>query len=295
MIELQRIEPQSWRVELPQIQLAGLTWAGGGSPILMLHGLGDCAKVWQGIGSRLASVGYTCLAPDLRGHGDSDKPEQGYSGSDLAADLEALINHFDLSQVVIMTHSWAARVATVLATIRPEQVQALILIDPFFVGQLPRWLEWTFPILYRTLPFLKLMGPFARSDQAEACARKLKQYRGWSLDQEAAFRANLECRSDGSWGSKFAVQARDQVFADILATTGLTQSLRVPTLLILPDGGLNRMAWQLNPYRRYLAQLQIRSIPGHHWAFLVDPTPVETATLEFLNTLIDESKPVQFE
>ena len=92
----------------------------------------------------------------------------------------------------------------------------------------------------------------------------------------------MEQKPDGSWGSKFVVQARDEIFEDVMRVAGLTKPLDIPTLFLQPKAGVNRTAWQLQPYRTYLKNLQIQKIPGNHWCFLVEPTAFNQAVLGFL-------------
>jgi pimeloyl-ACP methyl ester carboxylesterase len=141
----------------------------------------------------------------------------------------------------------------------------------------------TFPLLYRVLPFLQLMGPFDRYEQAETKARQLKQYRGWSELQQAVFQAGMEQKADGRWGSKFVAQARDEAFEDVLQVAGLTTPLTIPTLFVQPVAGVNRTEWQLRPYRTYLKQVQFETVPGNHWCFLVEPDAFNRAIATFLN------------
>ncbi|MEM7650274.1 MAG: alpha/beta fold hydrolase, partial [Cyanobacteria bacterium P01_A01_bin.70] len=61
---------------------------GTGEAVVMLHGLADHGLVWQSLAAHLSDR-YRCLAPDLRGHGNSSKPpESAYDSQVLAADLE---------------------------------------------------------------------------------------------------------------------------------------------------------------------------------------------------------------
>ena len=183
--------------------------------------------------------------------------------------------------MAVVAHSWAAKVALLWAQRCPDRLRQLILVDPFFVNRLSAVFRPTFPILYRTLPFLKVMGPFADLAQAQTVAQGLKQYRGWSAQQQAVFHAGMVQEADGQWRSKFAITARNGVFDDILQTAGLTAPLATPTTLLLPDEGLNRMAWQTRPYHQYLTQLRVENIPGNHWPHLVE--------LEAFNAAIAES------
>ncbi|MBD2106484.1 alpha/beta hydrolase [Nodosilinea sp. FACHB-13] len=256
---------------------------GDGDPLMLLHGLADHGLVWQSLAETLR-MRYRCLAPDLRGHGDSGKPDDvaAYDALELVDDLEALAIACHVEQLTVVAHSWAAKLALLWAKQQPQRVRRLVLVDPFFVNQLPRWLQPTFPLFYRTLPFLKVIGPFESYEAAESVARTLKQYRGWSPLQAAVFKAGIEQKPDSRWGSKFAIAARNGVFRDTLHRAGLTAELTVPTLLLLPQAGLNRKAWQLKPYRTHLPNLQIHTIPGNHWSHLVEPEGFNQSVADYL-------------
>lgn len=280
-------------VLLDEMLLAYREWYPGGEPVLLLHGLADYGDVWLQLASDLGDR-FHCVAPDLRGHGDSSKPSRvgDYSCDAVMEDLEGLVKYLGWRQVHVVAHSWAAKVAAVWAQRQPERIKSLVLVDPFFIDRFPRWTSVTFPLLYRVLPFLKLLGPFPDREVAERAAKQLKQYRGWSDFQAWVFQGNMEQKDDGTWGSKFAVAARDGVFADTLDRAGLSETIHIPTLFIQPEQGLNRHTWQLKPYQKYCAQLQIRSVPGNHWCFLVEPEAFGQAVGEFLvPQLGEESDP----
>ena len=269
-------------LSLSQVQLSYLEWNQGKEPLLLLHGLADHGLVWSSLGDYLGSK-YHIIAPDLRGHGASSKPEKGYSFAEVIADLEELMSHLGWTEAHILGHSWGGKLAAIWATKHPERFRSLILVDPFFIDKIPSWVKITFPILYRVLPFLKGMGPFASYEEAEKLARKLKQYQGWTPLQQQVFRQGLEQKPDGTWGSKFTIAARNQIFADVMEVAGLTQPLEIPTLLIKPEQGLNRTEWQLKPYKTYLQNLHISEVPGNHWAFLVESEPFNQAVAKFLS------------
>jgi Lysophospholipase len=62
--------------------------------LLLLHGLADSAFVWTTLGNYLSNR-YHIVAPDMRGHGESSKPETGYTFESAIADLEALMAHLN--------------------------------------------------------------------------------------------------------------------------------------------------------------------------------------------------------
>ena len=111
-------------LSLPNIELSYLEWKQGKEPLLLLHGLADHALVWSNLGEHLASR-YHIIAPNLRGHGDSSKPDDKYTFADIIGDLEGLMAHLGWTQAHILGHSWAAKVATIWATQSPQRFRSL--------------------------------------------------------------------------------------------------------------------------------------------------------------------------
>jgi len=275
----------SMRIQLSDVTLVCQTWGNSlNPPVLLLHGLGDTAAVWTDFAARLSDR-YFVIAPDLRGHGDSDKPDRDYGFQVIISDLQQLLKALNLATTPIhlVGHSWTGKLVPMWATQAPEQIRSLVLVDPFFIGKIPTWFRITFPLLYQVLPFIKGMGPFESQDAAIAHAQTMKQYRGWSALQRSAFIASIEPKTGKQWGSKFTIAARDGVFEEVMHVDGLTTELITPTLFIQPQAGLNRTDWQLAPYRRYLKNLTIQSVPGNHWAFLTNPEAFAQAVKPFFD------------
>ena len=273
--------PLRQTLSLPDIQISYLEWNQGNVPLLLLHGLADHALVWSSLGDYL-SEHYHIVAPDMRGHGESSKPDKGYTFTDAIADLEALMEHLGWSDAHVLGHSWTGKVALIWARQHPQRLRSMILVDPIFVWKMPSVMKVTFPLLYRVLPFLQGMGPFASYEQALNQARQLNLYQGWSSLQQRVFQAGIEQKPDGCWGSKFTIPARDQIFEDVMRVAGLTDSINIPTLFIQPETGVNRKNWQLKPYKTYLKNLQICQVPGNHWPFLLQPEAFNQTVQTFL-------------
>ena len=115
-------------------------------PVLLLHGLGVGGSIWQSFARRLLPH-LAAVAPDLRGHGQSDAPESGYAPNDYANDLLELIEtelqpsrqargHSSVP-VPIVGHSLGALVAMRTAELRPDLVSWLVLLDPPLDPDLP--------------------------------------------------------------------------------------------------------------------------------------------------------------
>ncbi|MBD2497066.1 alpha/beta hydrolase [Nostoc sp. FACHB-280] len=263
------------------IQLSYLEWNQGQEPLLLLHGLGDHALVWSSLGAYLGA-NYHIVAPDMRGHGESSKPEKDYSFESAIADLEALMDKLGWSSAHVVSHSWTGKLAVIWARQNPQRVRSMVLVDPIFIWKMPEFLKATFPFLYRFLSFLKGMGPFASYAEAEQIARQLNQYQGWNELQQQVFQGGIEQKPDGSWGSKFTIAARDGIFEDVMRVPGFINPIDTPALFVKSDKGLNRQEWQLKPYKTNLKNLRLCQVPGNHWPFLTEPDSFNRTVAAFL-------------
>jgi pimeloyl-ACP methyl ester carboxylesterase len=277
-------------LKLPNVKLSYLEWNAtsnrennnqASTKLLLLHGLADHALVWGSLAESL-SPDYHIIAPDLRGHGNSTKPDSGYSFQEIIEDLEAFLHSIQWHNVHILGHSWSGKLLPIWATEHPERFQSMILVDPIFISKMPNVFKLTLPIVYRQLDCLKGVGPFESFAAAELNARQLSQYSGWSELQQAVFAGGIEQKSNRMWGSKFTIAARNQIFAAVMETPGFTELIEIPSLLITPEKGVNRMNWQLKPYQAYLKHLKIQNVPGNHWPFLVEPRSFNTVVKQFL-------------
>lgn len=106
-----------------------LEWSTEGVPMVLLHGHGNEAHLWDDFVPAVAEH-YRVLAVDQRGHGDSDwDPEGRYHPEDMADDLERILDHFGIERFVLIGFSMGGRVATVFAGRHPERLAGLVLVD----------------------------------------------------------------------------------------------------------------------------------------------------------------------
>lgn len=120
-------EPKSKRVLANGIDLHYWDWEGSGPTMVMLHPSSASGRIWDWVARELHPR-YRILAPDLRGHGDSAKPSQGYRGEDSAADLEALAAALGLERFILVGNSLGVRVGIIYAAQWPQRVSHLILV-----------------------------------------------------------------------------------------------------------------------------------------------------------------------
>ncbi|MBA3914373.1 MAG: alpha/beta hydrolase [Acidobacteriales bacterium] len=118
-------------------ELAFGFWPGRERPIVALHGLTASHVNFIGIAERL-SGSRAVFAPDLRGRGDSDKPDGPYGMRQHARDVSTLMRTLRLGPSVVVGHSMGAFVAAAVAEQAPDLVSGLVMIDGGFVPALAR-------------------------------------------------------------------------------------------------------------------------------------------------------------
>ncbi|GAC1425665.1 MAG: alpha/beta fold hydrolase [Ktedonobacteraceae bacterium] len=139
------------------VTLHWVQWGEQGPPILCIHGITANAFFFQSLADGLATK-YQVFAYDLRGRGDSDKPEVGYSVPIHATDLAALIDELGLERPIIIGHSLGALIALYFAAHFPDKLSKLVLLDagtPFpwrTPAEQPAWLTATINRLGTTVP-----------------------------------------------------------------------------------------------------------------------------------------------
>ena len=96
--------------------------------MLLLHGIGDSSRTWLDLIPRLARD-HTVIAPDLLGHGASDKPRADYSVAAYANGMRDLLGVLDIDRVTVLGHSLGGGVAMQFAYQFPEHTERLVLVS----------------------------------------------------------------------------------------------------------------------------------------------------------------------
>ncbi len=222
------------RVALDGITLAVKEWPGPakGSAIVCIHGLTANHTCWAPVADAL-SPGHRLIAYDLRGRGESDKPDKGYSLELHGEDLGRLLDHFKLKTAVVMGHSLGAHIALLFAVKHPARVSKLVLVD----GGLDVRAE----ILDSLRPAINRLGvEFPSLEIFLQFIRALPMFEGrWNDYLDRYFRYDVETLPSGAVRSKAAKHAIEEELANLERERLWVwhHQVRCPTLIFrAPDG-----------------------------------------------------------
>ncbi len=110
----------------------------GGPPVVLLHGFGTCAFLWRQLAPALAMAGYTAIAIDLLGHGESDQPDDAAYALDVQADyLARALAALRLPAATLVGQDIGALVALLLVTTPGARVDSVVMLGPPDPDDLP--------------------------------------------------------------------------------------------------------------------------------------------------------------
>jgi len=101
---------------------------GAGPLVVLCHGFPESWYSWRHQLAALAAAGFHAVAPDMRGYGQSDRPEEidRYTLFHLVGDMVGVLDALKAEQAVIVGHDWGAPVAWSAALLRPDRFRAVI-------------------------------------------------------------------------------------------------------------------------------------------------------------------------
>ncbi len=108
------------------------TWGPEEGPIVLcLHGILEQGAAWSEVAIRLAQKGYRVIAPDLRGHGRSDRVGKGgsYNLIDFIADIDAIVENLAGKAFTLVGHSLGSVLAAIFTSIRPQRIKNIVLVE----------------------------------------------------------------------------------------------------------------------------------------------------------------------
>ena len=252
--------------------------AGDGEPLVLLHGWPQNWYCWRRLVPLLP--GRRLIMPDLRGHGWSDAPRDGYDKENLVDDLLALMDVLELDVVGLVGHDWGGWTAFLAGLRTPERFSGLLalgIVHPFQEPTLAKALQ-----AWRGAYQLFLAAPLI----AQAALRASPRFVAAGI---AAATVRSEANSDADrrlYGEVFQDPARARATTQLYRTFLLhelphlqryrQQRLQVPTRLLIGDGDPIGSRAVLTGWESCADDMTVETVPsaGH---FLPEETPAEVA------------------
>ena len=253
--------------------------------IVCIHGLTANHTCWASMADAL-SPAHRLIAYDLRGRGDSDKPEKGYNLESHGRDLGALLDHYGLSKAIIIGHSLGAKIALRFAVTHPERVSKLVLFDGGMDIRPEMWDS--------IAPAVSRLGiEFPSLDMFLELVRRLPMFEGrWNDYLERYFRYDVETLPSGAVRSKAARHAIEEEVTNLQRERLWVwhHQVKCPTLIFrAPDGLLTTTDCLMTQQEgaamaRAIPRSKLVVVPhtNHYTVLLGQNSRVKTALRAFL-------------
>jgi pimeloyl-ACP methyl ester carboxylesterase len=242
---------------------------GSGTPVICLHGVWDWWRYWI----PLVTVGSGSLDNrplfmiDLRGHGASSKPVQGYALDDYAADIIAFVREQGQERVTLIGHSLGALTALLVVGALPERIESLVLEDP--------------PLPFRRGPSEMFRGVYEMRQQTfEQIVDDFTVWRPWTTREQAEASATCLLETAGGVFQAMFDGASDHVTIPVPGVT-----IDAPALVIRAGAGEQRALADegIDPLREALASLRVETLDGtSHTVLRDDPAAYRRLLADFL-------------
>ncbi len=120
------------RVDVGQVELSVQEMGpGDGVPVILWHGFPELGYSWRHQAAALGEAGFLAVVPDLRGYGESDRPEgtAAYGFPHLMGDVVGLINALGHDSAHLAGHDWGGSLAWATSALAPERVRSLMIVN----------------------------------------------------------------------------------------------------------------------------------------------------------------------
>jgi acyl transferase domain-containing protein/acyl-CoA synthetase (AMP-forming)/AMP-acid ligase II/pimeloyl-ACP methyl ester carboxylesterase len=229
-------------VNIRGLRVCLCTWGPKEGPIILcLHGILEQGAAWSEVAIRLAQKGYRVIAPDLRGHGKSDRVDKGgsYSLLDFLGDIDAVVEVLAGKAFTLVGHSLGSVVAAIFTSVRPQLVKNLVLIETILPTE-PKE-EDTAEQLATHLDYLASPPEHPVFANVEAAAERLRQNTpalSKSLAMMLAGRITEPCEGGVRWRWEPLLRTRVGIGFNGIGRSrylGLLKRIQVPITLIYGD------------------------------------------------------------
>jgi pimeloyl-ACP methyl ester carboxylesterase len=289
-----------------QVQLDGIglhvVEEGAGPPVVLCHGFPELAFSWRHQIPVLAREGYRVIAPDMRGFGESSRPQEveAYDVGSLCGDMTGLLDALGEESAIFVGHDWGASLVWSLALLEPARVRAVAGLSVPFVPRAP---AAPIPIMRRHLGEDFYIVWFQEPGPAdEALGRDVRRTLTTSRQWTAAWAQEVgSVLKPPGWLSEDELAVYVRAFERTGFTGGLNWYRNIDRNWELTEPVADRhvvqpaffLTGELDPVRQFMPAAAMQGwvddlraeivVPGTgHWIQQQAPDAVNAALLEFL-------------
>ncbi len=183
--------------------------AGRRRPFILVHGLASNARLWDETAADLAGAGHPVYAIDLRSHGTSDTPPDGYDTATAADDVATVARRLGITGAVLAGQSWGGNVIVEVAARHPRVAAALALVDG-------GWFQPSDAFTSRSEWASAARPPSVDGIRSEDLrARLTRDHPGWSAAAVDATMANLAGHPDGTVTRRLSIDNHMRIALDM--------------------------------------------------------------------------------
>nr|MDJ0578218.1 alpha/beta fold hydrolase [Xenococcaceae cyanobacterium MO_234.B1] len=265
-------------VNIRGLRLCLCTWGPKEGPlVLCLHGIIEQGAAWSEVAIRLAQKGYRVIAPDLRGHGKSDRVGKGgsYNLIDFLGDIDAIVEVLAGKAFTLVGHSLGSVVAAIFASVRPQFVKNLILIETILPTEAPE--EEAAEQLATHLDYLAFPPEHPVFPDVEAAAARLRQATpaiSPSLAMILAERITEPCEGGVRWRWEPLLRTRAGIGFNGIGRSrylGLLKRIKAPITLVYGDKSNFNRKEDLNEQQVAMPNAEKVVLSGGHNLPLEEP------------------------
>ncbi|GLV58321.1 hydrolase [Dictyobacter sp. S3.2.2.5] len=264
---------------------------GEGPLIVLLHGFPEFWYSWRLQVPFLADLGYSVVAPDLRGYNDSDKPTSGYDIPTLLLDIVGLIKGLGYEKAIIIGHDWGGVLAWSFAIAYPEMTEKLVVLNAPHPGAMQRELRTlkqlrkSWYIFAFQLPWLPeyIMG----RNHAELIGRMFQQ----TAVKKEAFPPEVIAHYREAMSKPRALTSSINYYRSLarrpqnLVDRRIAGVINMPTLLIWGEQDVALDITLTEALDQWVTNLQVKRIrDSGHWVQQEQPELVNRFLREFLQS-----------
>lgn len=227
---------------------------------VLVHGLASNARLWDAVAEGLAAADHSSHAVDLRGHGESEKPDTGYDFATVASDVAAVVRDVAERRAILVGQSWGANVVMETAARFPEVTRAVACIDGGYIK-----LADSFPDRESALSALT-PPPLTGMAAHELRAKANQWFPGFPAAGVEGQLANFEEVSDGTVRPRLTLERHLSILSHLWGhdPEAVAARVDVPVWVMAARGGWPGKEERVADFASALGRSRVEWADGHH-------------------------------